>query len=82
MSYTEQTIRALEGFDILPASAVVRRPVIQALWGGITEREVYRCMGDGRIPKPVKLGRRDNGWIVGEVREALAALKATPERGA
>jgi hypothetical protein len=70
-----QTIAALRQFEDLPSSAYVKRPVVQALFGGISDEEVRRRTLDGRIPKPTKLGSRNNIWQVGKLREALARLQ-------
>lgn len=69
------TTRVLRQFDDLPACAFVKRPVVMALFGGISDEEVRRRVLDGRIPKPTKLGSRNLIWQVGELREALANLK-------
>lgn len=71
-----QSFSALKQFEDLPASAYVKRPVVQALFGGISDEEVRRRTMDGRIPKPTKLGSRNNIWQVGQLREALARLQA------
>jgi predicted DNA-binding transcriptional regulator AlpA len=70
-----QTISTLKQFEELPASAYVKRPVVQALFGGISDEEVRRRTLDGRIPRPTKLGSRNNIWQVGQLREALARLQ-------
>jgi hypothetical protein len=70
-----QTLSALKQFDELPDSAYVKRPVVQALFGGISDEEVRRRTLDGRIPKPTKLGSRNNIWQVGQLRAALARLQ-------
>jgi hypothetical protein len=71
-----RTLSALKQFDDLPPTAYVKRPVVQTLFGGISDEEVRRRVLDGRIPKPTKLGSRDNIWQVGQLREALARLQA------
>jgi hypothetical protein len=71
-----QTLAALKQFEDLPKTAYVKRPVVQALFGGISDEEVRRRTLDGRIPKPTKLGSRNNIWQVGQLREALAKLQA------
>lgn len=71
-----QTLSALKQFEDLPGSAYVKRPVVQLLFGGISDEEVRRRTLDGRIPKPTKLGSRNNIWQVGQLREALARLQA------
>jgi predicted DNA-binding transcriptional regulator AlpA len=70
------TATILAAFDSLPASALVKRDVVQGLWGGISAFEVDRLEKRGRLPKRVKLGSRLNGWQVGALREALAALRS------
>lgn len=72
----DQTLAALRQFPDLPDSAYVKRPVVQALFGGVSDEEVRRRTLDGRIPKPTKLGSRNNIWQVGQLREALARLQA------
>lgn len=71
------TTTILAAFEGLPAAAYVKRPVVQALWGGISDFEVDRLEKRGKLPKRVKLGARLNGWQVGALREALAALQAS-----
>ena len=71
------TSTILAAFEELPAAAYVKRPVVQALWGGISDFEVDRLEKRGKLPKRVKLGARLNGWQVGALRDALAALQAS-----
>jgi len=71
-----QTLSALKQFEDLPGAAYVKRPVVQALFGGISDEEIRRRTLDGRIPKPTKLGSRNNVWQVGQLREALARLQS------
>ncbi len=75
---TSNILVALEQFETLPACAYVKRPVVQALFGGISDEEVRRRTLDGRIPKPTKLGSRHNIWQVGQLRDALARLQSGP----
>ena len=70
-----QNQEMLHNFDALPPQAFVKRPVVQALFGGISDEEVRRCVKEGRLPKPKKLGSRNLIWQVGELREALAKLQ-------
>lgn len=69
-----QTLLALQQFDDLPASAFVKWKVVALLFGGISSEEIRRRAQDGRIPKPTKLGSRNNIWQVGQLRDALARL--------
>ena len=77
MATNTTTAAALTAFDGLPAAAYVKRAVVQALWGGISDFEVDRLEKAGKLPRRVKLGSRLNGWQVGELRAALAACMAS-----
>ena len=74
----EETMRALEQFDLLPDCAFVKMPVVQALYA-TSDEGVRRGVIAGRIPRPVKLGRRLNGWRVGALRQSLATLAGLAE---
>jgi predicted DNA-binding transcriptional regulator AlpA len=63
---------ALQNFDLLPDSANVRQPVVEALFA-CSSATVWRRVKDRRIPKPKKLSARVTAWNVGELRRALAA---------
>lgn len=69
----------LHDFDSLPDSALVRQRTVEALFS-ICDVSVWRWVKSGRLPAPVKLSCRVNGYNVGEVRTALAKLqKGRPE---
>nr|WP_238524628.1 AlpA family phage regulatory protein [Methylotenera versatilis] len=55
-------------------SAFVRLPIVKALYA-CSPATVWREVKAGRIPKPKKLSPRTTGWNVGELRQALAAVK-------
>ncbi len=78
---TNTTAATIAAFDTLPGAAYVKRPVVQALWGGICDFEVDRLEKAGKLPRRVKLGARLNGWQVAALRSALAALQASPSKG-
>lgn len=71
--FSEENARALEQFDTLPGCAFVKMPVVQALYA-CSDEGVRRGVAVGRIPKPVKIGSRVNGWRVQDLRESLARL--------
>jgi hypothetical protein len=76
MNYNPQTLAALKDWDALPDAALVKMPVVMALYGGISDEEVRRRVNAGRIPKSFKAaGSRQNFWRVGELRAALAKLQ-------
>lgn len=58
---------ALVLFDDLPASAHIRLPVVQALYG-ISPATVWRWVKSGRLPAPMKLGPNTTAWRVGDLR--------------
>lgn len=64
----------IKDFDFLPDSASVRLPVVQLLYA-CSPASVWRGVKAGRIPKPRKLSPRTTCWNVGELRQALAAIK-------
>ena len=63
---------ALKNFDLLPDSANVRQPVVEALYA-CSSASVWRGVHAGRIPLPRKLSPRTTCWNVGKLRVALAA---------
>lgn len=69
----QETQRAVEQFDQLPGCAFVKMPVVQILYA-TSDEGVRRGVMAGRIPRPVKIGNRVNGWRVQNLRESLARL--------
>lgn len=61
---------ALRQFDLLPDSAHVRQPVVEALYA-CSASTVWRRVRTGLIPEPVRLGPRVTAWSVGALRRAL-----------
>lgn len=70
---SKETLRALEQFDQLPGCAFVKMPVVMALFA-TSDEGIRRGIAAGRIPKPVKIGTRTNGFMVASLRAALAKL--------
>lgn len=62
---------ALESFDSMPDSAVVRVQVVAAL-RGCSVATVWRHSANGLLPKPEKFGGI-TGWRVGALRRAMAS---------
>lgn len=61
---------ALKNFDSLPASAYVRQPVVQGLYG-CSAATVWRMVKRCTLPAPHRLSERISAWNVGELRAAL-----------
>lgn len=75
-----RTKSGVETFDQLPDVALVRLPVVRALFG-ISSATVWRWAKDGRLPPPVRTGRV-TAWPVGALRATLPKpLAAEPKAG-
>lgn len=69
-SATPPLPNALTQFDILPDTANVRQPVVEALFA-CSASTVWRWSKKGILPAPRKLAPRVTVWNVGELRAAL-----------
>ena len=56
--------------DSLPDAAIVRLPVVKALFG-ISSPTVWRWSKSGLLPAPIRVAGI-TGWQLGELRRALA----------
>lgn len=65
---------ALAGFDQLPDSALVRKPIVSALFG-IHPATVWRHVQAKTFPAPLKVGHA-TVWRVGDLRAKLAQVGA------
>jgi len=68
---TREIPESLRNFDLLPDSANVRQPVVEALFG-CSAATVWRRVQDGGLPRPRKVSSRVTAWNVGELRLALS----------
>lgn len=66
---------ALQRFPLQPDDALTRAAVVRSLFGEISEANLWEKVKNGDIPRPVDRGL----WRVGDVREALAAMRRKPE---
>lgn len=64
---------ALRNFDSLPDLALVRLPVVQALFA-CSRATVWRHVKSGLIPAPVKFSEGITVWQVASLRKHLMAL--------
>jgi predicted DNA-binding transcriptional regulator AlpA len=60
----------LRNFPLLPPEAIVRLPIVAALYG-VSAPTVWRWSKAGRLPAPIKRGGV-TGWRVGDLRDAMA----------
>jgi predicted DNA-binding transcriptional regulator AlpA len=66
---------ALQNFDSLPDAAHVRLPVVCGLFA-CSPATAWRRTKAGTLPAPVKLSDRVTAWRVGDLRAALADVRA------
>lgn len=64
----------LENFDLLPDSAHVRQPVVEALYA-CSPATLWRRVKAGKIPAPKQLSDRISAWNVGDLRTDLAKYR-------
>lgn len=67
-------MNAIEHFDTLPDSALVRLPTVRQVlpWGRTT---IWRRVNDGTLPAPLKMpGSTCIAWRVGDIRRFLASI--------
>jgi predicted DNA-binding transcriptional regulator AlpA len=64
------TAEALKNFPHLPPDAVVRLPIVAALYG-VSAPTVWRWSKSGQLPTPIKRGGV-TAWRVGDLRAAMA----------
>lgn len=61
---------ALKNFPHLPDDALVKQPVVEALFS-ISPTTVWRWVNSKRLPMPRRVGVRSIAWNVGELRKIL-----------
>jgi len=61
---------SLKLFEHLPDCALIEEDVLCALTGW-SRATVWREIGEGRLPRPIKLGPRSNRWRVGTARSII-----------
>lgn len=68
----------LKYFDELPDSALVRQPIVEALFS-CSNATIWRWSKKGIIPAPRKISPRVTVWNVGELRAAIKAYADEPQ---
>jgi len=63
--------------DLIPPDVPyrVKTPTL-AEWFGVTPTTILAWVAAGRIPEPIRVGRRTHWHIVAEVRESLVRIEA------
>lgn len=70
----DRDLALLRDFDALPDGALVRLPIVMALFS-ISRATVWRWCEKGELPAPMHVGGV-TFWKVGELRERLRAVHA------
>jgi predicted DNA-binding transcriptional regulator AlpA len=68
-------IQTLKNFESLPSAGFVDLPVVCALFS-CSRATVWRRVRQGQLVAPHRIGARTTRWSVGEIRDALASVKA------
>ena len=63
--------KALALLPYQPDDALVRQPVVEAVWPESTAK-IWLDIKAGKFPAPVKISARNVAWRVGDLREFLA----------
>lgn len=63
--------KALALLPFQPDDALVRQPVVEAVWPESTAK-IWLDIKAGKFPAPVKISARNVAWRVGDLREFLA----------
>jgi prophage regulatory protein len=61
-------------------TTIVRIPTVKARTA-LSRSSIYKFIGAGKFPKPVRLGPRAVGWVESEVDEWIAACIADSRQG-
>ena len=80
MNLDDPITATLARFPVLPDDAVVKQPVVQALYP-VSDFQLWKLVRAGKFPPPEKIGARSIGWRVGPLREFLAQERPPAEIG-
>lgn len=76
----QQSISTLDGNDLVDEHTALR--IIGGSSTPIHRSTLWRGIGAGRFPSPIKVGPNTNRWRVGELRKAVDQLAAEREAAA
>ena len=80
MNLDDPITATLARFPVLPDDAVVKQPVVQAMYP-VSDFQLWKLISAGKFPAPEKIGARSIGWRVGPLREFLARERPPAEIG-
>jgi len=78
---TTHASKAFDNFDQLPASALVRLPVVCALLA-CSAPTVWRGVRAGRLPEPIRLTPGVTAWRAGDLRSVISRNAQASKRSA
>lgn len=59
---------------------VIRMPDLQRIYP-VGRTTIYELIKAGKLPRPVALSKRARGWVLAEILECIAKLKAEANHG-
>jgi len=59
---------------------VIRMPGLQQMYP-VGRTTIYELIKAGKLPRPIALSKRARGWVLSEVEECIAKLKAEANNG-
>ncbi len=57
-----------------PRRRVLRRPEVEDRTG-LARSTIYKLIGQGEFPEPIKLGSRSVGWVEGEIERWIESRR-------
>ncbi|PRY03208.1 AlpA family transcriptional regulator [Paraburkholderia sp. BL25I1N1] len=64
----------------VPLPRVIRMPDLQRMYP-VGRTTIYELIKAGKLPRPVALSKRARGWVLAEIEECIAKLKAEAKHG-
>jgi len=59
---------------------VIRMPGLRQMYP-VARTTIYELIKAGKLPRPIALSKRARGWVLADVEECLAKLKAEANHG-
>ncbi|PTR03788.1 AlpA family transcriptional regulator [Paraburkholderia sp. GV068] len=59
---------------------VIRMPGLRQMYP-VARTTIYELIKAGKLPRPIALSKRARGWVLADVEECIAKLKAEANHG-
>jgi prophage regulatory protein len=63
------------GTSMQPLPRVIRMPDLLRVYP-VGRTTIYKLIKAGKLPRPIALSKRARGWVLSEVEQCIAMLKA------